>query len=93
MTLLMLLCALTGFALFGLADDDHHKKRTGRFPSKEEKRRLRTGGWIAIGAALPVAIMARGWIFGPVWWFAAIMLGAGIVFLWLNLFVQERSKK
>lgn len=92
MTLLMLLCALAGFALFGLADDDHYRKRTGRLPAGREKRRLRIGGWIAIAAALPLAIVARGWVFGPVWWVAAVMLGAGAIFLWLNLFVQGRSK-
>lgn len=91
MIFLCLLCAALAFLLFALAMDDHHKKWLGGKASAETKRRLRTGAWAGLALAFPLGIAARGWIFGPVLWFAAIMAGAGIVFLTLNLLPGRRT--
>lgn len=77
-------CTL-GFAFLGLATDEHHGRRLGRRPSAQTRRRLRIGGWIALFTAFPPAIVAQGWIYGPVLWSGAMMAGAGVVFLALNL--------
>jgi len=45
---------------------------------------LRTGGWLALAASIAPAMLARGWIFGPILWAGVIMAGAGIAFLALN---------
>lgn len=85
MTLLGLLIAILAFALFGFANDDHHQRRFGRRPPPARKRRMRAAAWTAVAASLPLAILSQGWVFGPVLWLGMLMLGAGIVFLSLNL--------
>ena len=84
MTILSALAALLAFGLFGLAMDQHHLKRMGSKPSHRRKGRMRTGAWAALLLAFPLAIAAKGWIFGPVLWCGLIMLAAGSVFLALN---------
>lgn len=77
--------ALIAFALLALATDDHHRHRIGHRSSAVVKRRMRIGAWTALALSFPCAILARGWIFGPVMWTAIIMLAAGAVFLGVNL--------
>ena len=85
MTILVLLLCILGFALFGFATEDHHQRWLGRRPTAARKKRLRIAGWSALAGALPLAWTAAGGIFGPILWTGAMMLGAGIVFLFLNL--------
>jgi hypothetical protein len=84
MILLSLFCITVGFALFGLAMDDHHQKRLGRRPSSALKHRMRICAYIALVVSTPFAVISHGWIFGPVVWSGAIMLGAATVFVTLN---------
>ena len=85
MTLLALLSALIAFVLFAASTDEHHQKRLGGRPSASLKLRLRIAAWAAVVACFALAVTARGWIYGPITWFGLLMLGAGVVFLSLNL--------
>lgn len=91
MMFLCLLCAVVGLALFGLSDPNHHGRRLGSALRPDRQRRLRVAGWVAVVACLPLAIAARGAVFGPVWWLAALMLAAGVVWLGLNLLPHSRK--
>ena len=90
MNILSLLLATAAFVLLGLATDAHHRRRFGCCPQARRRRILRTGGWLALVASVVPAILARGWIFGPILWAGAIMAGAGIAFLALN-FIPPRD--
>lgn len=46
-----------------------------------------------IVAALPPALIVSGGVFGPILWAGMVMLGAGIVFLLLNLAPAGRIDK
>ncbi len=78
------LCVVA-FMLLGLATDAHHRQRFGQCPPARRRRLLRNGGWLALVASGVPAILACGWIFGPILWAGAIMTGAGVAFLALNL--------
>ncbi len=91
MSILAALCTILAFTLFGLVADDHHHRFIGTRPSPHAKRRLRAGAWIALAAAFPPAIAASGWVFGPILWIGLTMLGAGIVFLTMNLMPKSRG--
>ena len=84
MTTLAFLFSLAAFGVFGFATDDHHHRLTGRRPTPRLKARSRAAAWVMLALALVAAIAARGWVFGPVLWFGAIMVAAGLVFLALN---------
>jgi hypothetical protein len=84
MTLACILCAIAGFALFGLAVDTHHQRRLRARPSRFRQRRMRAAAWAMIALAFVPAIASAGWVFGPILWVGAIMLGAAVVFLTLN---------
>jgi hypothetical protein len=84
MSILSVLLATAAFVLLGLATDAHHRRRFGACPQARRRRMLRTGGWFALVASVVPAMLARGWIFGPILWAGAIMVGAGIAFLALN---------
>ncbi len=77
--------SLLAFLLLGLSTDDHHRRRFGHRPAPSLVGRMRIGGWLALGAGFPCAVMAKGWVFGPILWAAIVMLAAGVVFLALNL--------
>ena len=85
MTWLTFILSLLGFGCFGFTTDDHHQRLTGRRPASVAKARWRAGAWVALAFAFGSAVGARGWAFGPVLWFGAVMLAAGVVFLALNL--------
>ena len=90
MILIALSCSIVAFALFAASTDEHHQKRLGGRPTAARKLRLRIAAWIAIAACFASAVAARGWVFGPVTWFGLVMLGAGAVFLSLNLIPAGR---
>ncbi len=85
MTALSCLLSTLAFALFGLATRDHHLRRLRKPLDRVLALRLRAGAWAALAAAFPPAVAAQGWVFGPILWVALLMLGAGAVFLALNL--------
>jgi len=85
MSIVSLLLAMAGFVLLGLATDMHHCRRFGYSLQGRRCTMLRMGGWLALVASVAPAILARGWIFGPILWVGAIMAGAGVAFLTLNL--------
>lgn len=85
MTLLCVLCAVVAFLLFGLSTDNHHRQRIGFKTDARRKRALRAGAWLAVALCLPLAFAAQGPVFGPILWLGALMSGAGVVFLFLNL--------
>ena len=84
MSAIALVLATAAFALFGLATDQHHRARLGRFLNGRVKRQLRLCAWGALALAFPASVAARGWIMGPILWSGYVMLGAGLVFLVLN---------
>ena len=92
MSVLSLLLATAAFVLLGLATDAHHRRGFGACPQAKRRRMLRTGGWLALIASVVPAMVARGWIFGPILWAGAIMAGAGIAFLALN-FIPARDAR
>ena len=84
MSIVALILAIAGFALFASGSEPHAR----RFPvaqDKPAKRRRRYAGGVVLAAAFPPAIIASGWIFGPILWSGMVMLGAGLVFVTLNL--------
>lgn len=93
MSVLALLLATAAFVLLGLATDAHHRRRFGACPEVKRRRTLRTSGWLALVASTIPAILARGWIFGPILWAGAIMAGAGIAFLTLNLIPGRAAER
>lgn len=85
MTILATLLALAAFLLFGLASDRQHEPRFGRRLAARDARRWRGAGWALLAAAFVSAIVARGWVFGPVLWTGLVVAGAAVSFLCLNL--------
>jgi hypothetical protein len=92
MSVLSLLFATAAFLLLGLATDAHHRCRFGKCPDAHRRRMLRTGGWLALVASTVPAMLAQGWIFGPILYVGAIMAGAGSAFLALN-FIPARADR
>ena len=85
MSTVALILAMLAFALFGLATPEHHRRRLGRPPAVATVGWMRRGAWAALMLSFPPAILAQGWVFGPILWVGSVMLGAGLVFLALNL--------
>ncbi|MPT46936.1 MAG: DUF3325 domain-containing protein [Sphingobium sp.] len=84
------LCMLA-FVLFGLTNDEHHRRWLGRRPDKERKLRLKYAASLALVAAFFVTCAGLGWVMGPVIWSGEIMLAAGLIFLSFNF--APASKK
>lgn len=93
MTVLATSLALAAFLSFGLASDRYHEPRFGRRLPAPDARRWRLAGWKLLAAAFVSAIVARGWVFGPVLWTGLVMAGAASSFLWLNLQPPSRKAK
>lgn len=93
MTVLALILTVLAFALFGLATDVHHRRWRGKVPDTVTALTMRGAAWAALAAAFPFAILAQGWVFGPILWAALVMLGAGLVFLALNFISAPASRK
>jgi hypothetical protein len=94
MTLLTLILCITAFALFGLSTHAHHRRWFGGTITSAGKGVLRGPAWLALALGFVCAVVASGWVFGPILWMGMVMLGAGCVFLFLNLAPArfERSK-
>lgn len=93
MTALAVTLTALAFALFGLATHDHHRKWLGKALDPVVALRMRAGAWAALAAAFPPAIIARGWVYGPILWVALLMLGAGLVFLALNFLPAPDARR
>lgn len=85
MTDIAFLLCVAGFLLFGLATEAHHRRRCTGAWSSRRCAMLRRGAWSALALAFAAAIAGAGWVFGPVLWTAAVMIGAAAAFLMLNL--------
>jgi len=75
----LLLCVLA-FACLALAMARHQAAVFGKDLTRAASRSLRGIGWGALLAALWLAIAARGWILGLVYYSGCASLAAGIVF-------------
>ena len=93
MSVLSLLLATAAFALLGLATDAHHHGKFAAYPTARRRWMLRLGGWLALITSVPPAMLAQGWIFGPILWAGAIMVGGGIAFLTLNLIPTRDTRR
>ncbi|MCP3735257.1 DUF3325 domain-containing protein [Sphingomonas sp. RP10(2022)] len=80
----MFLLTALAFGLFGLATEAHHRRRFGCGPGAGRCRAFRRGAWVLLALAFPAAVLAQGWVFGPVLWSGAVMAGAAVAFLALN---------
>ncbi len=89
MSIVVLILTTTAFLLLGLATDAQYRRRFGAGLSRQRRSLLRNGGWGVLIISIAPAILARGWIFGPILWIAAVMAGAGVAFLSLNLIVSQ----
>lgn len=85
MSALTLALSALAFTLFGLSTAEHYRRRLGRAPAVVMVRCMRLGAWAALLLSFPPAILAQGWVFGPILWTGSVMLGAGLLFLALNL--------
>ncbi|KTF68931.1 MULTISPECIES: DUF3325 family protein [unclassified Sphingomonas] len=92
MSLLALLLALSGFALFALATHDLHQRWLGTRPPRRRQRRLRRAAWAALLLALPPCLAARGLVFGPVLWSGMVMFAAAVVFLSVNFWPRGAAE-
>jgi len=89
MSIVVLILTTTAFLLLGLATDAQYRRRFGTGLSRRRRSLLRNGGWGVLVFSVAPAILARGWIFGPIFWIAAVMAGAGVAFLSLNFIVSR----
>ncbi|MFJ3008459.1 DUF3325 domain-containing protein [Pseudomonas fluorescens] len=74
--LLALLLCYTGFSALCLSMPRHHDELLGNKPSVRRARVLKLAGWLLLGLSLWAAVVAHGWSFGLVDWFAVLMLSA-----------------
>ncbi len=72
----VLLFAYAGFAAICGSMAKHQVELLGRKLEGQEPRRLRLAGSASLSAAYACAAYAKGWKFGAVEWFGAIMLAA-----------------
>lgn len=93
MSLFGCILAAVAFLLLGLATDGHFRRLCGQPPGSAWRARFRTGGWALMALSAVPMVAAQGWILGPVAWTGALMLGAGIAFLILNLAPERRGKQ
>lgn len=85
MTLIALILTTAAFASFALASEPHARRFAFAPVGNALRRRWRWAAWAMLAAALPPSIVASGWVFGPILWSGLVMLGAGLVFVTLNL--------
>ena len=93
MSILCLALAAAAFGLLGLATDAHHRRRFGHCPPARRRTTMRAAGWLALVVSIVPALLARGWIFGPILWVGALMAGAGIAFLALNFMPEPADRR
>lgn len=67
---------VAAWLLLSLGLPKHFQALRGRAPSEREMRMLRGTGWITLAISLALFVTDRGWEYGPVFWFAVLMLTA-----------------
>lgn len=92
MTLLCILGAIAAFTLFGLSTDAHYQQHMGARLTARRKARMRASAWLCVVIAFPPAILGSGWVFGPILWLGALMLGAGVVFIALHMILASKAQ-
>lgn len=85
MTLIALILATIGFVLLAVASEPHARRFAFIPVGNALRRQWRRVGWLLLVAALPPSVASNGWVFGPILWSGVVMLGAGLVFVALNL--------
>lgn len=93
MTALPFLIALLSFVSFALATDPHHRKRFGGPCPRRRVLLLRAAAWAVLAVDFGVSLSVWGVVFGPIGWFATIMVGAAAAFCLLNLAPARKSSR
>ncbi|WP_174278872.1 DUF3325 family protein [Sphingomonas bacterium] len=81
---LALLCSATGFLVFGVATDRHHRRHLGRWYSARRAVLLKMLGWPLLAATMALATATWGVIMGPIAGMGVMMMGAAASFVILN---------
>ncbi|WP_183926319.1 DUF3325 domain-containing protein [Sphingomonas sp. BK069] len=92
MSFVVVLLTAAAFLLLGLATHEHHRRHLPLPLTPASRRRARVVGWLLLGAALPLSVLDQGPIFGPVFWVATCMSGAGLAFVLLNVIHAPDSR-
>jgi len=87
------LLSLIAFGALALAMERHQEDVFGRALARGRTRALRAGGWLALAAALALAVRGQGWSLGLVAWSGHISAAAGIVFLGLVANARRRARR
>lgn len=91
MSVVVVLLTAAAFLLLGLATHEHHRRHLNRPLTPASRRRARVIGWLLLGATFPLSVLDQGLIYGPVFWVAACMSGAGLTFVLLNISPTRRA--
>ena len=85
------LVSLLAFALLALGTRRQQQDLFGRLLAAGPTRALRAAGWLALLAALAIAVQARGWSLGLIAWCGHISPSAGLVTLALIGWQRRRA--
>jgi hypothetical protein len=85
-----LLC-FAAWALLSLGMPKHHQALLGAALPAARRRLLRGGGWLLLAAAFALCMAAYGTGQGPIFWAAAMVLGA-IAWVLLSTFANLRRR-
>lgn len=87
------LTCLLAFACLALAMPRHQLDALGRELPASASRALRSGGWLALLAALALAVRGMGWGLGLVGYGGHTSLAAGLVFIGLLARQRQRARR
>ncbi len=80
MSLLALTLAFSGFVALCLSMEKHQMDLHGADrASTAVMQRLRWGGWALTAASFVVAVIAQGWVIGPLWWLGAMTASGALI--------------
>lgn len=72
--------AFSGFVALCLSMEKHQMELHGaNRADTASMRRLRWSGWALTVAAFIVAVAARGWTIGPLWWLGAMTASGAVI--------------
>jgi hypothetical protein len=72
--------AFSGFVALCLAMEKHQMDLHGaNRAGAKAMQRLRWTGWALTAAAFVVAVVARGWTIGPLWWLGAMTASGAVI--------------
>jgi len=80
MSVLALALAFSGLVALCLSMEKHQLDlHGGKRAGTAAMRRLRWTGWSLTMAAFAVAVAARGWTIGPLWWLGAMTVSGAVI--------------